>query len=208
MPARRPAAPAYDEPLALDDAYDEPPVEAWEAGERTPEGPLRVCLACGESPPFGPGCEHPAVATLEHAPDDLVAAARRLAIAARAYRECERALKRLVTREQEAGRAELSSPPPRIARPAAPEANAPPCPRCGFPDTPPTTGRPARRPSSKHVSQTLFSFAAASAPNAPPEAPPDEPPLVVASDAMPIDASVAAPPSAGEARQKRPKKPR
>jgi hypothetical protein len=172
MAARRPTALAYDESAALDDAYDEPATESWDAEDRGPEGPLHVCLSCGASPPLGAGCEHTATATFEQAPPDVAAAAQRLAIAARAYRECERALKRLATREQEAGRAELSlrsaKPIPTVATPAA---SPPPCPRCAYPEAQPP-GRPGRRSSGKGVAQTLFSFA--SPPPAEPATPPQE----------------------------------
>lgn len=193
MPARRPAAPADDEALGLDDIYDEPASEAWEGDERAAEGPLRVCLACGASPPQGPGCEHPLVANLEQAPADLAAAAQRLAIAARAYRECERALKRLVSREQEAGRAELTSPPPRSspARATPPEAS-PPCPRCGFPEPPPAPARPSRRASGGAIAQTLFSFAAAApAPVSPSDVPSAPTGLEPGSTLIAADASAA-----------------
>ncbi len=176
MAARRPTALAYDDSFALDDVYDEPAADPWEdGGQLASEGPLRVCLTCGASPPAGPGCDHPAIAALEQAPADVVAAAQRFAIAARAYRDCERAFKRLITREQEAGRAEVTAPPPPPPRPV-PAAPAPPCLRCGFPDAPPPA-RAARRAPSGAAGQTLFSFVGSKSTNEsgspPPSAPPD-----------------------------------
>jgi hypothetical protein len=169
MAARRLAT--YDDQVVPpDEVFDDPASDPWDLAGHTPEGPLHVCLGCGASPPVGPGCDHRITARLEHPSGDVVLAAQRLAAAARAFREGERALKRLVDRERELGRAETITRPdpparPVTHRPPALAAASPsqPCPRCGYPNAPLTSNRATRRQGGRTPGQTLLAFADATA---------------------------------------------
>jgi hypothetical protein len=90
------------------------------------DGPMRVCLACGEAP-SSRECPHDEVATLETPATAVRAAAAQLARATQERRAAERALRRLVESELLRGRAsvEREAAPPPQPPPSAPVAAAP-----------------------------------------------------------------------------------
>lgn len=111
-------------------------------------GPIRFCLACGETPARGGDCRHDEVATLEAPGAALRDAAALLERLSHERRAAARALRRLVDPEVLAGAAVIErheSPPlsPAAVTPQAPEAKR------------------ARRRGAVAETQGAFDFAAA-----------------------------------------------